>query len=524
MLNPFLSKITIAELVKISFVAFIFAILNVGFLPMNSRAETNLKSEDLKSILIAARQGDAKELKSLLPKISNPSIRDAIIDETKSSVTLFSQLQEFASKKPQGLKKQKIQAQSPKRAIIKSIYMKGVTSLEKAQFQNAKTAFFKGNDNDVVLYSKNYLNSKAGGPLALYGGYSSYRIGDFDQALFLFSFAANWENFDSETKSNAAFWAARSANKLGNSFIEDYYLKLAALDGFTFYGQLALESLGQWKAFLVPSHSLQNTSTKKLLNNNEGVNASLAFCEIDEMAICEKLLTQAFENDDGTNSLGFYQLAMVLGFDKLVEEIDGGDNFASIAKAYPISEITPHGNEFVLDRALIYAIMRQESRFNATAVSYAGARGLMQIMPATAAWISKNPAFRTNPSLLNNQKTNVTLGENYLEYLLNLNVTEASLPKVLVAYNAGPGNLNSWQKRMIKGQDTLMFIETIPNEQSRDYVKKVMANLWIYHKRLGQNAPSLIKLADGKIPQYEPQDDPRTMYSGAANTIALKAK
>lgn len=475
-------------------------------------------------MLIAARKGDLTKLKAEVPKINNAAIRNAIIEEGISNGLSNSHLAELIAPVPSLQKKQKIQAQSPKTKTTKSIYSNGVSNAEKAQFQSAKTAFFKGSDFDVITYSKDYLNSKAGGPLALYGGLSSYRIGDFDQALLLFSFAANWENFDGETTAQSAFWAARTARKLGNSFLENYYLKLAAKNGFTFYGQLALEALGEWNSFLVPSQTLQINLTKKLLNNNEMVKGAIEFCEIDEMAICEKLLTQAFESDDGTNSPGFYQLALVLGFDKLIDEIDGGDNFASIAKSYPISEITPQGNEFVLDRALIYAIMRQESRFNATAVSYAGARGLMQIMPSTAAWLAKNPAFRINPALLNNQKTNVTLGENYLEYLLNLNVTESSLPKVLVAYNAGPGNLNSWQKRMIKGQDTLMFIETIPNEQSRDYVKKVMANLWIYHKRLGQNAPSLEKLALGKIPQYEPQDDPRTQYSGAANPIALKSK
>ncbi len=521
LLNPILNKIRIVGNVFRIFLSFIFAICGIGVAFASPVVSGDVKIKDL---LIAARKHDLAYLKSEIPKLENQVLRNLIIDEAIANGASKAELTSLIIPLSEIQKSDKIQHITSKNKTQLLAPSVKIGTAEKVEIQNIKSAFFSGNDTKTIARSKDYLNTPIGGLKAYYCGLAAYRMGDFDQALLHLSFAANWRQTDAETAAQSAFWASRAAQKIGNGFLEDHYLKIASNFEFTFYGQLAKEKLGIWDDFLIPSQNSQAALVKKLINNNLNVKAALALCEIEEIALCHKQLDIAYKTDDGAHALGFYQLALALGFDDLENQIDKGDNFTAIVKSYPISEITPHGNEFVLDRALIYAIMRQESRFNSTAVSYAGARGLMQIMPSTAAWLAKNPAFRANPALLNNQKTNVTLGENYLEYLLNLNVTESSIPKVLVAYNAGPGNLNSWQKRMIKGQDTLMFIETIPNEQSRDYVKKVMANLWIYHKRLGQNAPSLKKLAQGKVPQYEPQDDPRTMFGSAANTIALKAK
>jgi hypothetical protein len=90
-----------------------------------------------------------------------------------------------------------------------------------------------------------------------------------------------------------------------------------------------------------------------------------------------------------------------------------------------------------------------------------------------------------------------------------------------MAYNAGPGNVTRWSASVKGAEDTLMFMEAAPNGQARVYAERVMSNLWIYHRRFGQRAPSLEKLARGLSPTYEPQDSPRlasTQYKLSAVT------
>ena len=82
------------------------------------------------------------------------------------------------------------------------------------------------------------------------------------------------------------------------------------------------------------------------------------------------------------------------------------------------------------------------------------------------------------------------------------------LLRVIAAYNSGPGNIGYWARKRIKhGQDPLLFVEAIPNLETRLFVRRVLANLWIYRRRLGQSAPSLEALAAGQFPRYSPIDD-----------------
>jgi soluble lytic murein transglycosylase len=374
------------------------------------------------------------------------------------------------------------------------------------------TLFRNNNDKTAIELALGNLNNAYSGQIAWFGGLASYRSGDFENAFVLFSMAANWQYGDDYLKSGAAFWAARSAKIIQKPDEAKYYLQKAANTPLSFYGQIALMQLGLWDNLPIPSVNDENKAMQKLLNNDENVKIAINLLEIGETQLANDELEFAWKKSNNGNDIAFSKLAGILGFEKLAKIIAQNNDFSSLGQNYPIVDITPNGNAFVLDRALIYAIMRQESRFDSNAISYAGARGLMQIMPATAAWLMGQPQIRNNPQILHNQKLNLTLGENYLEYVLSLNVTDGSVARALMAYNAGPGNVNKWQNRTQNSDDTLMFIEATANKQAREYVKKVMTNLWIYHKRLGQKAPTLEKLADNQAPIYEPQDDPRKIY------------
>ena len=141
-----------------------------------------------------------------------------------------------------------------------------------------------------------------------------------------------------------------------------------------------------------------------------------------------------------------------------------------------------------LDEALVFGLVRQESRFRADAVSSAGAVGLMQLMPPTAKWVAKqlgNTSYR--PSQIGDVATNAKFGTYYFKYWLDRfdNLTLLAV----AGYNAGPGRAQAWRGgRSIEGA---IYAESIPFNETRDYVKKVLANAVYYARQFGITGPSL---------------------------------
>ena len=111
---------------------------------------------------------------------------------------------------------------------------------------------------------------------------------------------------------------------------------------------------------------------------------------------------------------------------------------------YPIPSWQPNGG-YKIDSALMYAFMHQESKYNPSAISHRGAIGLMQIMPKTAKFISKNKEVRrNNSSILKNPEINIEVGQEYIEYLMDHKNINRNLIYLAAAYNGGPGNLKKW--------------------------------------------------------------------------------
>ena len=189
--------------------------------------------------------------------------------------------------------------------------------------------------------------------------------------------------------------------------------------------------------------------------------------------------------------------ALALRLSKLMYPGGGFD-----AAAYPLPRWTPKDG-FRVDRALIYAVIRQESEFNSKAKSPAGARGLMQLMPRTAGFVAKDRRFRSSKrGQLFEPEVNLELGQKYLEMLLVDPNVQGDLFQLAVAWNGGPGNLSAWLKRTKFKGDPLLFIESIPLRETRIFIERVLANLWIYRDRLGQPTPSLDAIAEGKRAVY----------------------
>jgi soluble lytic murein transglycosylase len=136
-----------------------------------------------------------------------------------------------------------------------------------------------------------------------------------------------------------------------------------------------------------------------------------------------------------------------------------------------------------VDEALVFGLVRQESRFRADAISSAGAVGLMQLMPPTAKWVAKQLGQSDyRPSQISEVALNARYGTFYFKYWLD---KFDNLPLLAIAgYNAGPGRAQAWRaKRPIEGA---IYAETIPFNETRDYVKRVLANTVVYSRQFGR--------------------------------------
>ena len=164
--------------------------------------------------------------------------------------------------------------------------------------------------------------------------------------------------------------------------------------------------------------------------------------------------------------------------------------------------VAPRAQKLALDPAWVYGLMRQESRFVTRVSSSAGAQGLMQVMPATARWVAGKVGLPSpNLNELNDIDTNVTIGTHYLRIVLDSLSNHPVLASA--AYNAGPGRARKW--RSSKPLEGAIYAETIPFNETRDYVKKVMSNA-VYYAALFEGRPQSLKTRLGVVPASNGND------------------
>jgi soluble lytic murein transglycosylase len=156
----------------------------------------------------------------------------------------------------------------------------------------------------------------------------------------------------------------------------------------------------------------------------------------------------------------------------------------------------PAAKQQNIDEAWVYGIIRQESRFMHYAKSNVGAAGLMQVMPATAKWVANKAGWRDyHNGMIHDIDTNISLGTHYMKYTVDqFNGQEVM---ATAAYNAGPSRAKKWMGAT--ALEGAIYAETIPFTETRNYVKKVMANAHLYAKQLGLE-PIPLKKRLGTIP------------------------
>ena len=336
-------------------------------------------------------------------------------------------------------------------------------------------------------------------------GLEAWRQNDPVNAALQFEIAAaNAE--DIWARSAAAYWAARSHLRARQPEQVSHWLRIAAEEPRSFYGQLARRALGLEATFIWEPQSLTQAGADALMSSRIGQRA-LALLQIgqERRAAAEFHVLRPQAKSELLQAMlavaQRYKLpsfAMAAG--SVVEEVTGTRNDEAL---FPIPTWQPHGG-FSVDRALLYAITRQESGFNPSAQNPSGATGLMQLIPSTANAVAKRLGMQG--SNLRDPSMNLALGQEYVRMLLDDPNVQNDLFLMTIAYNAGPGNLAKWMDNVDYQEDPLLFIESIPSRETRQFVERVMAGLWVYQARLGQGTPSLDAVAAGAWPTYSSQD------------------
>jgi soluble lytic murein transglycosylase len=291
------------------------------------------------------------------------------------------------------------------------------------------------------------------------------------------------------TRSRAAFWAGRAAEAAGERAAAAKWYNTAVSFGTAFYGQLAASRTGEHAGAVLPSTPSVNTADQAAFERRELVRAARALAQIlpreDNRVL---VFLRAIGN--ASKSGADYALAA-----RLARDLGAPDVAIAVAKqavrddvylmdvGYPT--IKTAGPE--PEPALVHAIIRQESTFNTEIVSPAGARGLMQLMPATARLVAKklNVKKHTDAKLIADPAYNVRLGSTYLADMIDR--FGGSYILAIAAYNAGPQRVGEWMNLYgdprSPSVDPVEWIERIPFTETRNYVQRVMEALLVYRGR-----------------------------------------
>jgi soluble lytic murein transglycosylase len=260
-----------------------------------------------------------------------------------------------------------------------------------------------------------------------------------------------------------------------------------------FYGQLALEDLGQ--KISIPERATPPTAAELApMAENQGFRRALRFFDMNLRFEGIREWNWELRKMDERQHLAAAEFArqkdvldrMVNTSDRTRLEVDFVQRFPTPFRSIMLTNTQALG----LDMAWVYGLIRQESRFIMHARSHVGASGLMQIMPATARFVARKIGLDGfNPSRINEIDTNILLGTNYLNMVLA--DLDGSQALASAAYNAGPGRPRAWRATLKRPVEGAIFAESIPFAETRGYVKNVLSNATYYAALFENNAQSL---------------------------------
>ncbi len=358
-----------------------------------------------------------------------------------------------------------------------------------------KQAAQKLQDNASAYFAKVQKDSDLNDDLLIWKVRAALRQGQWQQVL------SATQAMSSATRNDPAwtYWRARALLALAPTEAQRHeaqtlLTQIASVRGF--YEQLALEELGQTittperPAPLTPSEKSSALAHPGLQRALYAIALGLRAEGNREWNYSTNLHTPGGMND--RDLLAAADLACQRQvWDRCINTSERTKEVFDHEQRFPMplrELVVRRAGDIRLDPAYVYGLIRQESRFIMDARSHVGASGLMQVMPATAKWTAQKIGLAGfTPQQINERETNVTIGTAYLKLVLD--DFEGSMPMATAAYNAGPSRPRNWRKGPVL--EAAIWAENIPFSETRDYVKKVLANTTNYAAILTRQPQSL---------------------------------
>ena len=288
------------------------------------------------------------------------------------------------------------------------------------------------------------------------------------------------------SKARAAYWAGRAYHAMGDKEKTRAWYEEAARYETRFYGQRALDTLKRKPTFQNNIHG-DTLSVKAQFYNRDMVQIAILLHEAGmrkETSAFLGALTESLTDHGELTllaelSVQFNHLHNAIRLSKKAMR----NTPLPISYAYPTLLRKMHDLNITVDWGLVHAIIRQESEFNFTAQSHAGALGLMQLMPGTASDMARKLKRKHSKSLLTRSPNhNILLGSAYMREMLDM--FDGSAPLAIAAYNAGPGRVRRWLGEIGDPRtneiEMLDWLESIPIYETRNYVQRVMESWYVY--------------------------------------------
>ena len=344
------------------------------------------------------------------------------------------------------------------------------------------------------------------GEWALHGAWTSglaaWRMEDCRAAADTFN-TVGARSADVELSAAGFYWAARAETKCGRPERVQGHLRSAARMKETFYGMLAAKALGIKARDFAGFHDFRDAEWQGVVRK-PNVRTALALLEIGEPALADQYLRHQARIGGSADHNALLHLAADLNLAStqfyLAHNAPRGSSVNPAAR-YPRPDWKPVRG-WRVDQSLVFAHALQESNFRTEVISPAGAIGLMQVRPGTAGDVARWGGTTYNREQLNQPGFNLEYGQSYIEYLRDLPATGGLLPKVIAAYNAGPGPIGEWNGRGIDRGDPLLYIESLPYWETRGYIPIILRNYWVYEEVSGKAGATRAALAQGLWPRF----------------------
>ena len=414
--------------------------------------------------------------------------------------------------------KRAIRSGSTKRArniLEDKSFKKALTSVDYGRLAGRLSYIYYTNGELELAKKWGFVASDANSEYGLWTmGLLYYKENKFGESEKYFSKILELKQINDARKIEAAFWAGRSADANGDMDSAKKYWEIGAEHPMAFYGALSATMLGRTPEYEFFEQDCTDEDIEALQELKLG-KVALALLQVGQNQRAEQYLKSMITSRATDKTLhAINSVATAFGLPRISILISGVvrdrgileiDDDIIYSAQYPVPDWEPMGG-WSIDRALLFAITKQESGFRTTAKSGVGANGVMQLMPGTAKLVAHKNKVKWSDMDMSKPEHNMFLGQQYIVDLLSQPVIDNSIIKMLAAYNAGIGNVVKFEKSF-DTYDPLLYIESFPAYETRGYIKRVLSNLWLYRARLNQPLTSMQELANGQWPMYNSEDE-----------------